>query len=324
MARLALRLAGLMPFEQAAQVLNEVGQIQISGSSTWRLTDCYTAKMQTIEHLSVAAAQSLPCTYRCQGEQQETDKRMGASMDGAMINVRDEGWKEVKIGCVYEIGMRQGRDPITQEEVERSCAVKSSYTAHLGGPEVFGQTLWAEARRRGWTTALETQILGDAAKWIWNLADEHFYSSYQTVDFYHAVEHLAEVARLLYGEGSSAVGSWLGVQRKKLHLGDVNGVISTIKRAARKKPAVAKELNRERGYFENNKHRMNYLEMRNDGWPLGSGAIESGAKQVKMRMAGPGMKWGRTRAQNMLLLRTKIMSGRFDAAWNSAYCLPPN
>jgi hypothetical protein len=317
-------LCGLVPFEQAARILIEVGQIQTSGSSTWRLTDRWTAKMQSIERLSIAAAQSLPCTYRCQGEQPQTGKRMGASMDGVMINVRDEGWKETKVGCVYELGTRRGKDPVTKEETETSCAAESSYVAHLGRPKVFGQTLWAEARRRGWTTALETQIMGDGAKWIWNLAGEHFYSSYQTVDFYHAVEHLATAARLLHGEGTRAATRWLNAQRKTLHLGDVDGVISAINRAARKKPAVTRGFSRESGYFKNNRNRMNYLEMRSDGWLLGSGTVESGAKQIKMRMAGPGMKWSRTGAQGLLLLRTQIMSDRFDAAWTSAYHLPPN
>ncbi len=29
-------------------------------------------------------------------------------MDGAMVNVRGEGWKEAKIGCVFEVcGLRR-------------------------------------------------------------------------------------------------------------------------------------------------------------------------------------------------------------------------
>ena len=32
-------------------------------------------------------------------------------------------------------------------------AVRNSYVAHLGGPEVFSELVWAEARRRGWTRA---------------------------------------------------------------------------------------------------------------------------------------------------------------------------
>ena len=47
---------------------------------------------------------------------------------------------------------------------------------------------------------------------------------------------------------------------------------------------------RRAGYFENNQHRMNYLELREEGWLIGSGMVESGAKQFKDRFTGPGMR----------------------------------
>lgn len=324
MARLSVWLSGLVPFEQAAEILIEVGQIATSTSTIWRLTDKWTEKMRILNQAEVAAAQALPCTLRQVGESVETTKRMGVAMDGAMINIRDEGWKETKVGCVYDVETRQSIDPVTKESTEMGCAANSSYVAHLGGPVAFGQAIWAEARKRGWTTALESQVLGDAAAWIWNLAKEHFYTSYRTVDFYHAVEHLAGVARLLHGEGSAAASRWLSRKRKALYQGDVARITSAMKRAAKRKPALAKDLAREAGYFENNKSRMNYLEMRNEGWLIGSGPVESAAKQIKARLAGPGMKWSRRGAGHLLLLRTHIMSERFRSSWQLAYQSPPN
>ena len=280
--------------------------------------------MQSLRQLEVAAAQALPCTLQRVGESVETSKRMGASMDGAMINIREEGWKETKVGCVYDVETRQSIDPVTKESTELACAANISYVAHLGGPKEFGQTMWAEARKRGWATALESQVLGDAAVWIWNLADEHFGTSRQTVDFCHGAEHLAGVARLLYGEGTAASSRWFNRQKNTLYQGDVARIISSLKRSAKRKPTLAKDLTREAGYFENNKRRMNYLEMRNEGWLLGSGTVESGAKQIKARLAGPGMKWSRRGAEHLLLLRTEIMSERFRSSWKSAYQLPQN
>lgn len=323
-ARLAVWLSGLVPFEEVAEILNEVGWIAISASTAWRLAHKWTEKMRLRDQAEIAAAQALPCTLNQVGESVETTKRMGAAMDGVMINIRDEGWKETKIGCIYDVETRQGVDPVTKEATEMGCAANKSYVAHLGGPESFGQAIWAEARKRGWATALESQVLGDAAAWIWNLAGEHFYTSQQAVDFFHAAEHLAAIARLLHGEGTAAASRWLNRQRKALYQGDVGRVTAAVQRAAKRKPSLAKELTREAGYFENNKSRMNYLEMRNDGWLIGSGPVESGAKQIKHRMAGSGMKWSRRGAEHILLLRTHIMSGRFDQAWLSAYQSPPN
>ncbi len=69
---------------------------------------------------------------------------------------------------------------------------------------------------------------------------------------------------------------------------------------------------------------MNYLELREDGYPIGSGMVESGCKQYKARLGGPGMRWSRSGLENLLPVRTAIMSQRFDQAWRIAYQPPPN
>jgi len=319
-ARLAVWLSGLMPFGQAAEVLEVVGQIGISATSIWRLTKKWTTVMEAIDHVEQEKAYALPLV----GEHTDPDLRMGASMDGVMIPIREEGWKEAKIGSVYKVGSRPTRDPLTQEVAPLGCAEEISYVAHLGKPEPFGQAMWAEARRRGWSQDIETQVIGDAATWIWNLTKEHFYKSYQTVDWCHGVEHLATAAHAMYGDREGAILPWLGKQKKALFLGDAMGISASLQRAAERHPSAADDLNRESHFFEKQKRRMNYLEMRNEGWVIGSGTVESGAKQIKHRLAGPGMQWDRPNAQRMLLLRTKIMSRTFRNAWSVAYKLPPN
>ncbi len=59
--------------------------------------------------------------------------------------------------------------------------------------------------------------------------------------------------------------------------------------------------------------------MRFQGWVIGSGVVESGAKQFKARLAGPGMNWNRTGAERLLLIRSAILRGRFRQFWHSAY-----
>ena len=38
-------------------------------------------------------------------------------------------------------------------------------------------------------------MLGDGARWIWNIADAHFPHATQIVDYFHAREHLAPAKR---------------------------------------------------------------------------------------------------------------------------------
>ncbi len=81
---------------------------------------------------------------------------------------------------------------------------------------------------------------------------------------------------------------------------------------------------REAGYFRDNQRRMNYLELREEEWPIGSGMVESGGKQFKARFCGPGMRWSRQGAENLLPVRAAILSQRFDELWTRIYNAPPN
>lgn len=324
MSRLTVWLSGLTEFASAAEILEKVGRIHTSAGSTWKRTQTWgEAYRQAEEKVGMAARQVETQHGIVPGEAQE-NKRMGVSMDGTMIQIRKEGWKEVKVGCVFAVGRTQAKDEITGENIEVGCAEDNSYVAYLGGPEIFGQKVWAEAKRRGWQKAVESQAIGDGAPWIWNLVDEHFYDSEQGVDWYHAQEHLGKVGQMLYGEGTPKLHGWLNEQETRLFQGHAGEIAALLRQEALHKPAMAEGLLSEAGYFENNKRRMDYMELRSQGWVIGSGMVESGGKQFKHRMAGPGMQWSRKGAEKMLPVRSAILSGRFDQIWQQVYKSPQN
>ena len=69
---------------------------------------------------------------------------------------------------------------------------------------------------------------------------------------------------------------------------------------------------------------MNYLDMRTEGWLIGSGTVESGAKQYKARFTGPGMRWKRPCLERLLPVRSAILTGNFSWVWRSVYNSPAN
>jgi hypothetical protein len=71
-------------------------------------------------------------------------------------------------------------------------------------------------------------------------------------------------------------------------------------------------------YFEEHRYRMLYALFRAEGYPIGSGTIESGVKQYKHRLAGPGMRWSRPGAERMLTIRSAVLNRSFDRLWQVA------
>jgi len=323
--REAVWLSGAVPsYELVEEILRRVGQMEMSQSSIWRVTQAAGERFQALEERERSRANCLPERWEPPSRAEVKDQRMGVAMDGAIIPIRDEGWKEIKIGNVFDVAVSAHEDKESGEMYALAHAVNNSYVVHLGGPEQLGEQTWTEARRRGWEAAQDTLVMGDGAAWIWHQAGLHFGQSHQLNDWFHAIEHLTQAARLLKKEGTPAYSRWLNSRKERLYQGHAVRIAAELAAAAKRHPAPADELQKEATYFHNNQHRMNYLEMREEQWPIGSGMVESAAKQFKARFCGPGMRWSRKGAQNLLPIRAAVLSRRFDTLWDASYAVPPS
>jgi hypothetical protein len=322
--QLAVWLDGLLTFERAESVLAKVGHVAMSDTTAWRQAQTCGAQAQALEAAQRAAATAVPDRQQLVPGQAQSGDRLALALAGGMVPIRGEGWKELKVGGVGRIVLAPGRDPETGDVLDLARTVDNSYVAHLGGPATFGQQIWTEAQARHWSQAAETVVLGDGAPWIWNLAGEHFYDSVQLVDWYHAKEHLSQAAHLIHGEGTPAAQQWLKAQATILFEGHAERVADCISRHAQGKRQTAKDLRGHAGYFRDNQRRMQYLERREEDFPIGSGLAESGCKQFRSRFVGSGMRWSRVGAERLVPIRAAIMSRRFDAFWSSLHLAPLN
>lgn len=325
MAKEAVWVSGVVDsFAEAEALMSRVGKVSMSDSSIWRRVERWGQAFQELEQARQERANALPNRGEVVAAEAETERRMGVAMDGAMVHIRDEGWKELKVGTVYDIELRLTFDKQSQEWLDLGHAVNNSYIPHLGGPEVFGQLLWAEAQARGWERVYDTQAMGDGAIWIWNLVSLHFFDSRQCVDWYHASHHLHDAAALLYPQEPEAAKRWYNQAETTLFQGHADQISAQLAQQAHGNSQRAKDLRTEAGYFDHNKRRMQYLELREEGYPLGSGMVESGAKQFKARFCGPGMRWSRAGIERLLPIRAAILSHQFDTLWPDVYNSPIN
>jgi hypothetical protein len=230
-------------------------------------------------------------------------------MDGGMVNIRDEGWKEMKVGTVFDIDLRLERHPQTRDLVQRPHGINMAYTAVLGSADAFAPALWALAWRHSIPTAADSSVTADGAEWIWRLAADLFPDSVQIVDWYHACQHLAEAARALHPDDDAAAQRWFRRRCANLYKGEVHKITRSLDAA---------DLTQQSRYFHTHRRRMQYHTCLEEGYPIGSGTVESGVKQFKGRLTGPGMRWSRRSAEEMLVIRGAIMGQSFDALWDAA------
>jgi hypothetical protein len=131
------------------------------------------------------------------------------------------------------------------------------------------------------------------------------------VDAYHAIAHLGDLARAVWGPTDPHVAPWVRWAKAVL-LG--RGAGALLPHLRHHRPAAAHDpdrLRREQGYFAANAARMAYPTFTERGLPMGSGAIESAAHHVvQQRLKQPGMRWSQPGAQVVLAVLAHRASGR--------------
>jgi hypothetical protein len=306
-----VRLGATTDYREAAELLDEVTGLAVGAETIRR--ECIRVGT-AIRAAEAAAIQQTQLTREAAEPLDPAPGLLVLEADGAMIRFT-EGWHEVKIGMVA--GWDGDR------------LVAPSYVAAREPAATFGPRLATEAARRG---ALEVErwegsvtrrslailrpalILADGAVWIWNLADEYVDQRIEVADFYHAAEHLANVAAACFPDPHAAT-AWLDARKRELL---TLGPLPVLAAFDRLKPlsTQAAELRRvERAYFTSRIDRMDYPSLRLDGLPIGSGAIESAADHVvQRRMKRSGMRWSEAGGDAMLALRARLRSRRPLAA----------
>jgi hypothetical protein len=294
-------------YQLASEIFERIGRRHVPKSSIWRQVTAHGERLKAhVEHqqeLVSVERVKLPAAGA------DHDRRKGVSIDGGMVHIREEGWKEFKAGTLSDIVMRAERDPLTGEWAEQAGADAIRYVAVLGDPSRFAPALWAAAVAAEVPQAAESSVTADGAAWIWNLAADLFPDSVQIVDWYHACEHLAQASQALYPDDTDAADRWYRYAKDYLFQGEVFRIIHTLLQA---------DLADHAHYFQTHQRRMQYHQFRDEGFPIGSGTVESGIKQFKARLTGPGMRWSRPAAQSMLVIRGAVLDGSFNSLWENA------
>jgi hypothetical protein len=235
----------------------------------------------------------------------ELQGRKGKQKDGSART------REVKVGAIFTHRRpKPGQRPLRDHD-------STTYIAEISSAREFGGQLRAEALRRGLARAKVVVFLGDGATWVWELARTNFPNAICILDYYHAVEHISALVKVLYGEGTSQAKKQFRRWRKGLLEGKVDQMIEIATADLPKGGRVRKAAHKEIGYFKRNRARMQYATFREAGYFIGSGVVEAGCKTVVgQRLKQSGMLWSLKGAGHLLTVRCALLSGWFHTFWN--------
>jgi hypothetical protein len=77
-------------------------------------------------------------------------------------------------------------------------------------------------------------------------------------------------------------------------------------------------IRREQNYFETHARRMNYQELADQGWPIGSGAVESACRQKQCRFKRCGQFWTVEGLRHLNALDEARRNHHWDELWQSS------
>jgi len=222
-----------------------------------------------------------------------------------------ERWHWVFTGTIFRL------DQCAKTKGGRRLITQRGYVATRQSLEAFTLQLYTEAILRGLLHAEQVLILADGAIWIWNLAQARFKEAKQRVDLFHVREHLHELARVLHGQGTPEAQKWLQpllrfLEKRKDGALDVLHHLEDLRLRLKNMPALQQEaLEKEIGYFTTHHKRMDYKQAKANGEPVGSGAVESTARQYQTRFKCTGQFWTLAGDEALLTLATLYRNERW-------------
>lgn len=299
-----VRLSGWMPFGEAAEIMAEFMQIRVSPSLCQRYTEeaglVYVEMQdQEVERLE----KKMP------GAPAGAEK-MQISADGAMVPLVHGKWEEVRTLVIGEV------PPARLEKGEWVVHTrKLSYFSRKITAQEFTRLALVEIQRRGVENATQVAAIMDGADWEQGFIDHHCPGATRILDFPHAGEHLSSIGEFLLGESTPEMKLWTTQRLHQLKHEGPTELLNEIRELQKQKPE-AQVISGNLAYLEKREQQMQYPQFQAQGWPIGSGIVESANKLVvEARLKGSGMHWADAHVNPMLAIRNVICSDRWNEDW---------
>ena len=304
--------------EASERTLEKLAGLRISESTVERVTEA--TGEQVAEHLRARKTYGTPRSWSWH---RDAHGKTCAYVSLDAISVRQQGPGGVRVeGRMAYVGMLYNPRSAAAPRERRPAATPHQvrYLAGFYGLDELGLALRKQAAQVGWDDAEQQIAISDGGAGLEEFFRRNFPRAVCILDFWHAKEHLRELAQAWFGESSEEGSAWLDEQCHRLKHEGGTAVLNALEMMDTSTvSAVVQEVHRcEANYFRNHLHRMDYPRYVAAGWEIGSGPVESSCKTiVGNRLKGGGMRWGKPGSDAVCALRALFLSepSQWSALW---------
>jgi hypothetical protein len=269
--RNVVRLGTNLPFAQVVKEIQDLLGIWISEATVRRCTLQTGHIAEAIQTEQAHPQQSKP---RFPLPPATPAEQMVMGSDGGMVPLKGGSWAEVKTVVIGHLVT----DPASRPTSEQGKTQEHSYFSRLTDAHTFADLASAEIARRGIAQAKRVCAIQDGAEWLQGFVDGHRSDAIRILDFAHASEYLSQIGEQGRQAGYHVSSRWLpAVLHELKHEGPARVMKHlTWWQKHRPLPAVTDALR----YFGKRLAQMDYPHFQAQGWPIGSGVVESSNRVV--------------------------------------------
>lgn len=279
------------------------------------------ATCRRVTYRNGRAAEAIVCQEAIGLEKEGFDETEGPaklviSADGSFIRLTSGEWREVKglaVGEFETVYSAQG----VPKEVKATNLSYFTRSYRVRDFETFALT---ELARRGLDKAETVVAVNDGADWLQSFVNYHCPTAVRILDFAHALGHVSEAGKVIWGEGSDAFKSWLTHCAHQLKHKPPQRTLAELSllQPKAKQDEQAEEIDKALYYLRRRLDMIDYPHFQRLGYPIGSGSVESAHKQiVQRRMKQAGMRWAPQHVDPILALRDLYCSKRWNEGWDA-------
>lgn len=301
-------LGGESSFAKAALNLKHVLDIDVSEETLRTLCERHGRTMMKWQPTDEASAK----------EFRDAPGEVEMTIDAGKVNTVEEGWKDLKIAVFQK---REAGEPVAAGQWPEQRLPEAS--ARLAFADIREskdfRRCWPAWLKRLSLSAAELHVLGDGAGWIWRSVDRRLGGCRQTLDFFHACEHVSKAAKGWHGEGTDAMKAAYERGRDLLVTMGWTGVCAWVNENRPAAAADSPDPVRDTllGYFEKHATRLNYAQNLQAGKAIGSGVVEGQAKTLGLRLKARGARWNKRNARRMAAFVCVRNSSQWNSYWTA-------